>query len=93
MKATERDIKNIDSLYEGRRAFHGELHDHAATGGTSDGMRSLEHWRGAMEALKLLLSNKLAMLKLLFSKRKEDKTIVVKTVTDKISQSLRLRIF
>ena len=53
MKATERDIKNIDSLYEGRRAFHGELHDHAATGGTSDGMRSLEHWKGAMEALKI----------------------------------------
>lgn len=53
MKATEKEIKHIDSLYEGRRAFHGELHDHAATGGTSDGMRSLEHWRGAMEALKL----------------------------------------
>jgi len=53
MKATKKEINHLEKLYEGRRAYHGELHDHAATGGTSDGMRSLEHWRGAMEALKL----------------------------------------
>ena len=53
MKANEKDISNLELLYEGRRAFHGELHDHAATGGTSDGTRSLEHWCGAMEALKM----------------------------------------
>ena len=53
MKATAKEIRHLEKLYEGRRAYHGELHDHAATGGTSDGMRSLEHWRGAMEALKM----------------------------------------
>ena len=50
MKAAERDITWLNELYQGRKAYHGELHDHAATGGTSDGGRSLEHWRGAMEA-------------------------------------------
>ena len=53
MKPTAKEKKHIDSLYEGRKAFHGELHDHAATGGTSDGTRTLEHWRGAMEAFKM----------------------------------------
>ena len=51
MYANERDIAHINALYEGRRVFFGELHDHSASGGTSDGSRSLEHWRGAMEAL------------------------------------------
>ena len=53
MKATKQEIDHIEKLYEGRKAYHGELHDHAATGGTSDGTRTLEHWKGAMEALKL----------------------------------------
>lgn len=53
MKATKQEINHIEKLYEGRKAYHGELHDHAATGGTSDGTRTLEHWKGAMEALKL----------------------------------------
>ena len=50
MLATEKDTAHIAALYEGRRAFYGELHDHAATGGTSDGKRNLDHWKGAMEA-------------------------------------------
>lgn len=53
MKATQKDIEFIDALYDGRRAYHGDLHNHAATGGTSDGARSLEHWKGAMEALHM----------------------------------------
>ncbi len=53
MKATSQDIAHLAALYEGRRAFHGELHDHAASGGTSDGKRPLSHWLGAMEALQL----------------------------------------
>ena len=53
MRSNANDISHIDNLYKGRRAYHGELHDHSASGGTSDGMRSLEHWRGAMEALKM----------------------------------------
>lgn len=53
MSATEQDILHLDTLYAGRRAFHGELHDHADTGGTSDGKRTLAHWTGALEALKM----------------------------------------
>lgn len=53
MKSTKAQIAHLEKLYEGRSAYHGELHDHSASGGTSDGMRSLEHWCGAMEALKL----------------------------------------
>lgn len=51
MKATEKDIESINTLYDGRKVFHGDLHNHAATGGKSDGKRSLEHWKGALEAL------------------------------------------
>ncbi len=49
------DIENstFSNLYKGRNAFHGELHDHASTGGTSDGGRCLNHWRCAMEALEM----------------------------------------
>lgn len=43
----------LDKLYCGRTLYQGELHDHANTGGTSDGARSLEHWKGAMEALQM----------------------------------------
>ena len=53
MKATDKDIAYLEGLYDGRRAFFGELHDHAKTGGTSDGKCTLEHWKGAMEALKM----------------------------------------
>ena len=51
MLATDQDIAHLAALYEGRQLFYGELHDHAATGGTSDGKRPLSHWLGAMEAL------------------------------------------
>lgn len=53
MRANENDIIKIDGLYEGRVPFYGELHDHGATGGTSDGKRPLSHWIGALEALKM----------------------------------------
>ena len=53
MYATEKEIAHLAALYEGRRAFYGELHDHAASGGTADGKRILDHWKGAMEALGL----------------------------------------
>ena len=51
MRAYKRDIQSLEKLYEGRKAFFGELHDHANTGGTSDGGRTLDHWLGAMEVL------------------------------------------
>lgn len=53
MKATQKEISQLEKLYEGRVAFHGELHDHANTGGTSDGRKDLTHWRGALDALKM----------------------------------------
>lgn len=53
MTATQKDILHLDSLYAGRKVFHGELHDHADTGGTSDGLRPLSHWKGALEGLKM----------------------------------------
>ena len=53
MRTTEQDILHLAHLYADRRPFFGELHDHADTGGTSDGKRTLAHWKGAMEALKM----------------------------------------
>ncbi len=49
----ESDISLIDSLYEGRRLLWGDLHNHAATGGTSDGKRSLENHKGSLESLQM----------------------------------------
>lgn len=43
--------EHILSLYGGTEIYHGELHDHSQSGGTSDGKRPLSHWLGAMEAL------------------------------------------
>ena len=42
MYATDKEISHLEALYEGRRAFYGELHDHGATGGTADGKRRLD---------------------------------------------------
>lgn len=53
MFASEKEIQHLNALYADRSPFYGELHDHANTGGTSDGARTLDHWLGAMEALKL----------------------------------------
>lgn len=53
MKATERDVVHLNGLYINRRAYHGELHDHAATGGTSDGKYDLLTWRKSMEELNM----------------------------------------
>lgn len=53
MNATEQDILHIEALYQNRSPYHGELHDHASTGGTSDGKRNLDHWKGAMEAYRM----------------------------------------
>ena len=53
MRATDKDIERISAAYDGRKVYHGDLHNHAATGGTSDGSRPLSHWKGAMEALSM----------------------------------------
>ena len=47
------DLTTLEKAYWRRQPYHGELHDHAATGGTSDGLRSLSHWKLAMRAWKM----------------------------------------
>ena len=46
--ATDADIAKLDSLYSGREACHGEFHDHADTGGYSDGKYTLDQWKAMM---------------------------------------------
>ena len=53
MRANEKDIAHLKELYEGRTLIYGDLHNHGATGGTSDGKRPLSHWLGALEALNM----------------------------------------
>ena len=53
MKTDNFAINRLEELYKSRKAYFGELHDHSASHGTSDGMRTLEHWTGAMEALEM----------------------------------------
>lgn len=51
--ASQEDISNLESLYAGKKAYFGELHDHAATGGTSDGKQPLSVWKHYMEVLDI----------------------------------------
>ena len=51
MKAEFLDIVNLNKEYKDRFAVYGDLHNHGATGGSSDGKRPLSHWKGALEAL------------------------------------------
>jgi len=53
MKSNQGEILHLNELYKGRKAYHGELHDHAATGGTSDGKTDLATWREDLKALNL----------------------------------------
>ena len=53
MNATTKDIAHLEQLYSGRRVFHGELHDHSASGGTSDGKFPLADWRERMQELEM----------------------------------------
>lgn len=48
--ATAEDIAFLDGMYAGRQVHHGEMHDHANTGGTSDGKQDLNSWRTYMSA-------------------------------------------
>lgn len=51
--ATEADIAQLESLYAGRTAYYGDYHDHANTGGTSDGKVSLDLWKISMAAKQI----------------------------------------
>lgn len=50
-EATDADKQQLLSLYEGCTAYHGETHDHADTGGTSDGHVTLDGWKSGMAQL------------------------------------------
>ena len=51
--AEESDIAALEMIYSGTQAYHGELHDHAATGGTSDGKQPLVVWKAYMNELNM----------------------------------------
>lgn len=50
--ASQGEIDLLEGLYAGRTAFHGDLHDHADTGGTSDGNNTLYQWKDNMLYVK-----------------------------------------
>ena len=50
---TEQEILKLENLYSGCRAYHGELHDHSASGGTSDGKCTLAEWIEEMKELAM----------------------------------------
>lgn len=43
----------LQALYSGCRAYHGELHDHSNSGGTSDGKVPLAEWPAILSSLKM----------------------------------------
>ena len=50
---SEKDITRLEALYEGRRVYHGELHDHSSSGGTSDGKVPLAEWPEKLRKLDM----------------------------------------
>ena len=52
-QAGESDIRSLEKRYEGRTPYHGELHDHSASGGTSDGKVPLSVWKTELAELKM----------------------------------------
>lgn len=51
--ASQEDIRRLGAFYEGTQAYHGELHDHSASGGRSDGKQPLDIWLAYMEYLDM----------------------------------------
>lgn len=49
--AKDGDVAYLDKAYEGRVAYYGEFHDHANTGGTSDGKQNLTVYKNVMDSL------------------------------------------
>ena len=50
--ASAEEIARLEKLYEGKIALHGDFHDHADTGGRSDGKTNLKGWMDNMLYLK-----------------------------------------
>ncbi len=51
--ATGNEKQRLEAAYKGRKVFHGELHDHSNSGGTSDGHCTLDVWKKEMAELKM----------------------------------------
>ncbi len=51
--ATQEDISNLEGLYAGTTAYHGELHDHSMSGPKGDGKQSLTVWKKYMEQIDM----------------------------------------
>ena len=47
------DVLKLNGLYAGLQPYYGELHDHAATGGTSDGAQTLDVWKSELNRLNM----------------------------------------
>lgn len=47
------EVVMLQNAYAGTTAYQGELHDHAATGGTSDGKYTLTQWLDGMQQLDM----------------------------------------
>ena len=50
---THAEKEQLLALYASCRAYHGELHDHSASGGTSDGKCTLAEWIEEMKELAM----------------------------------------
>lgn len=53
LPATEQDAAALEALFTGKTPYYGELHNHAKTGGRSDGNYTLEEWVAHMEAKRI----------------------------------------
>ena len=49
----DRDMSALDSMYEGRSVYRGDLHVHTNCGGTSDGTLPMSEWPAQMDALEI----------------------------------------
>ncbi len=47
------DVLKLNDLYAGLQPYYGELHDHADTGGTSDGKYTLDVWKTELNRLNM----------------------------------------
>lgn len=47
--ATQSDIAHIESLYAGKKMYHGDTHGHSASHPNSDGKQSFQQWKAHME--------------------------------------------
>lgn len=53
MEAACAGFQALDAIYEGTKAYYGDLHVHTACGGTSDGAYPMDKWPAKMDEMKL----------------------------------------